>query len=467
MKKSIKRVITLVIVFTLILGVMGCSDKNADTTKKENNESISGDVSLAVPGAESETITKLISKFNEEYPNINVTIRSFEGGANEYLTAQAASKNLPDIVYGWDSIPYAISQGWINPLNEFLDKDDEFKNVPESLVADFIYKDKVFALPTRITTDGVVINLDLMEQLNLDPPEYDWTIDNFTEYAKKATTDKYSGIHNMNLFEDIMLPMFGKDLSSWGYNPILGKFELKDSGAFEKLFQLRDELTNVPGLVSGGLWNNKLRDEGKLDDYQKKFGKDADGFGIGKVLFRIEGSWILGDRIKFNYDYYPLPIDSKVGYKESIHIDHAFMTHTTKDKEAAFELLKWITYSTKGVLASFALRKEVEKPDPYLYIPPTHNKEISDIFNDSHYVNGIKYIYNNLDKAHRGDNFKVIPGMRQAMDEVLNNTLISSIAKGEKEASAVVSEVEEKANNIIKEAMDKLYSDMEQFDYYK
>lgn len=467
MKKSIKGIIALVLLCTFTVAIIGCGNKKSSATKDENNEGISGNVSLAVPGVESETITKLVSKFNEEYPNINVTIRSFEGGANEYLTAQASSKNLPDIVYGWDSMPYAISQGWINPLNEFLDKDNEFKNVPESLVSDFVYRDQIFALPTRITTDGVIVNLDLMEQLNLDTPEYDWTTDNFIEYAKKATTDKYSGMHNMYLFEDVMLPMFGDDLSSWGYNPILGQFNLKDSGAFEKLFQLRAELRNIPGLVSSGLWNNKLRDEGKLDDYQKKFGQDADGFDSGKVLFKIDGTWSVSNHIKFKYDFYPLPHDSQVGYKESIHIDHAFMTHTTKDKDAAFELLKWITYSPKGILANFDLRKEVEKPNPYVYIPPTHNKEISHIFNNSHYVEGIKYIYNNLDKAHRGDNFKVIPGMRQAMDEILNSSLISSIAKGEKEAPAVVNEVEEKANKIIKEAMDKLYNEMDKFYYYK
>jgi len=68
----------------------------------------------------------------------------------------------------------------------------------------------------------------------------------------------------------------------YGFDPSLGKFRLQNS-AWASAIALQKELKSIPGLVSDDLKNDQLRQQGLLDDYQKKFGKDADAFREGKV----------------------------------------------------------------------------------------------------------------------------------------------------------------------------------------
>lgn len=86
--------------------------------------------------------------------------------------------------------------------------------------------------------------------------------------------------------------MFDENLSQWGYNTSTGKFDLS-SGAFAKACALEKELMSIPGLAADSLVNTKLREEGKEDDYIKKFGKNLNPFMDGNILCAFVGSWDL------------------------------------------------------------------------------------------------------------------------------------------------------------------------------
>lgn len=69
------------------------------------------------------------------------------------------------------------------------------------------------ALPWRMQFDAVVVNFDLINELNMDEPEYDWTISTFVDMAKKATTTKYSGINYI----------YNANQPTWGFdNKLMG-----------------------------------------------------------------------------------------------------------------------------------------------------------------------------------------------------------------------------------------------------
>lgn len=79
---------------------------------------------------------------------------------------------MPDLVEGYQSMIYPLSQGWVQPLDEFVENDEEFKYVLKEIIQDCIVNDKLYSLPSKLTLDRVIMNLDLLEQLNLDTPEY-------------------------------------------------------------------------------------------------------------------------------------------------------------------------------------------------------------------------------------------------------------------------------------------------------
>lgn len=459
----------IAVALTLVMSTSvfaGCSNKKSSNENAQNSANavnkidptkISGTVNFAVYNWGTEDYKKIVESFNKVYPNITVNITGFDGDLNNYLTTQASSNSLPDVVFGWENLNYPVSQGWVNPLDDFIAKDSEIKNVDKNLLESYKFDGKIYAVPTNLQFSSILVNLDLIEQLNMDKPSYEWTVDEFKEYATKATTDKYSGINHLWNFDDPMTGMFSKDLGERGYDAKTGKINLTD-GSWVKAINFQKELKAVPGLVSDDLKNQALRDAGKEDDYMKKFGKDADALREGKVLFGFQGTWDYSwiKTMNYKYDFYPLPQDPSVGYREVLHADHAFMTSTAKSKEAAFELLKWISYGKEGTLARMDLYKnkvDAEgKPSPEFFIPSTIDGDVVEAFKELDFVpEGIKYMFDKKDKAFRGDLYKVVPDYSKVIDEIVRPQS-DEVRKGKVEASAIAAELEKKANAALEEA---------------
>jgi ABC-type glycerol-3-phosphate transport system substrate-binding protein len=467
MNKLTKIAIALTVATTATM-FAGCSKPStttgAETQKptevKVDPTKVSGEVNFAVYNWGVEDYTKLVGEFNKVYPNVKVNISGFEGDLNAYLTAQAASNTLPDVVFGWENLNFPISQGWVKPLNDFLAKDADIKNVEASLMNTYKFGGKTYAVPTTLQFNSILVNLDLVDQLNMDKPAYEWTIDQFKEYAKKATTDKYSAINHLWDFDDPMTGMFSKTLAQRGMDPATGKFNLTD-GSWVKAISLHKELKAVPGLVSDDLKNQQLRDAGKEDDYMKKFGKDADALREGKVLFGFHGTWDLSwiRSMNYKYDMYPLPQDPAVGYRQTVHADHAFMTSKAKSPEAAFELLKWISYGKEGTLARinhYSSKVDKDgKATPEFFIPATSDEAVVKAFKALDIVpNGVKYMYDNKGKAFRADYYKVTPDYNKVIDEIVRPQS-DQVREGKVEASAITAELEKKANAALDEARAK------------
>lgn len=463
-----QKVLALLMILSLVIGLLaGCTNSSDNSQSaapagkdKTDSTKISGEVNLAVYDWAVQDYTKIVEEFNKIYPNIHVKITPFQAGSlNEYLTTQAAANSLPDIAFGWDNLNYPISQGWIHPLDEFLEKDDEIKNVDPGLLESYKFGGKTYALPMNLQFSAIMINLDLLEQLNLDPPSYNWTIDDFKTYAKKATTDKYSGINHLWRFYDPMSGVLSSSLHEMAYDPQSHTFKFTE-GSFVKAMSLYKELKSVPGLVSDDLKNQKLRDAGKADDYQKKFGKDADALREGKVLMGFHGTWDLSwiRTMNYKFDMYPLPQDPTVGYREAMHADHAFMLSTAKDPQAAFELLKWLTYGKDGVLArlNYFMNKQDGNgnPAPDFFIPVTRDPEIANFFNGLDIVpEGVKYMYAHMDKAFRADYYKIVPDWNKIMDEIIGPKC-DDAAANKVDPAAIAPELEQKANEALKQAWD-------------
>lgn len=476
MKRISKILLVTVLVGAMMFAIIGCgnsSDSSASSSStatasestaaassepaKVDPTKITGTVNYAVYNWGVEDAKKVIEKFNAVYPNITVNVTGFEGDLNKFLTTQAASNAMPDVVYGWENLNFPISQGWVYPIDEYLAKDPEVANLDKGMMDSYKFGGKTYAVPLSLGFNAVLVNLDLLEQLNMDAPTYEWTVDQFKDYLTRATTDKYSGINHLWSFDDVMAGMYSKNLAQTAYDPASGTFKFTE-GSWVKAMSLQKELKAVPGLVSDDLKNQKLRDEGKEDDYQKKFGKDADALRESKVLFGFHGTWDLGwiRSMSYKYDMFPLPQATEIGYRQTLHADHAYMMSTAKSPDAAFEFLKWITYGKDGILARLDLMKnKVDgdgKPAPDFFIPCSKDAEVVKAFESLEYVPaGVKYMYNNMDKAFRADFYKVVPDWDKVMNEVITPKA-EEVRQGKVEAAAVAAELEQKANAMLSEA---------------
>lgn len=458
MNKFLKCFIATILSVTTI-SMLSCGANKKDSSKVDDNKNteIKGEVVYACPENQVETTEEMVETFKKVYPNVNVKVEGYPGfDVDTYMSTKGASGEMPDLVEGYQSMTYPLSQGWVQALDEFVENDEEFKYISKEILKDCIVNDKLYSLPSKLTLDGVILNLDLLEQLNLDPPEYTWTVDTFLDYAKKATSNTTSGLEWFPEFERQFMGIFSDNGGAFGYDSTKSEFNFTTS-AFEKTFTLKNDLSKVPGLLAESLKNQKLRDEGKEDDYQKKFGKEGKGFEDGKILMNGVGlcnlDWL---NPQFKYDFYPLPIDPKVGYKQMVHVDTIYMTTGVKDenKQAAFEFLKWVTYGVDGTLSKFKLREDMENPIPRVMLPSTSHPKVEEYYNNLDIPNGVKYMYANLDKSCKGDFFKVIPGMNSVMNDILIPQF-NEINKGTIDPSSIAKELTEKANSQIKESKEK------------
>ncbi len=411
-------------------------------------EQAKGEVIYAVPTWAVEDHTKLIAAFQQKFPDVKITMSGYEGGQNDYLTATAAAGKLPDVFWGWESLSYPISQGWVYPLDDFLKGDSDARYLNKTIMAAYKFLGKTYAVPHDLQFSAVLINLDLLDQLNLDKPEYTWTVDQFKTLARKATTDKYSGINHLWSFDEFMAGVYSSRLIMDSYDMKTGLFDLTD-GAWAKALALQKELKAVPGLVSDDLKNDDLRKAGKEDDYQKKFGKDADALREGKVLMGYHGTWDLSwiRTMSYHYDLYPLPQADK-GWRQAIHADHIFMTSTAKYPAAAFQFLKWLSFSPDGYKVSSELYHAKSPAD--FTIPGSNHPDIVKLFDALDNVPpGVKYMFHNQDKTFKGDPYKIVPGWDDAFWKVLFPAN-EDIRKGTKEPAAIAQEIQAKANDVLK-----------------
>ncbi|HHV50392.1 MAG TPA: extracellular solute-binding protein [Clostridiales bacterium] len=463
-----KKILVFCFVFALIMALMpGCSKQDDSSGGKTTSPTdISGTVKYAVYNSSMDDAKKIVEEFNKVYPNVKVELVGFDGGLTDFLTAQAATQSLPDVAYGWDNLTYFASQGWLYPLNEFIEKDEEAKYIYKVQLDGYTINDKIYAVPVWLQFSGMVLNLDLLDTLNMDVPDYNWTFDEFFNLAKQATTSEYSGINHVSSLDEALFGTFS-NLHQMGYNPEKNQFDYT-SGAWAKAIESQKALTQIAGLVSDNLKNSELTNKGEMDDYQKKFGKDADAFREGKVLIGFHGTWDFGwvRTLSWNWDFYPIPVLDKNNYRQLVHSDYAFMTSTAKYPEAAFALLKWISYGKDGILARtdyFANKVDAEgTASPEFFIPASTHPEVIEKFKSLSIVpNGVKYMFEHMsEKDAKQDYYKVLPDFWTILGPIVDNAR-QRVNNGES-PSALASEVEDLINKQYKVAYDDLIAKIKQ-----
>lgn len=476
-KRVIAVLLAVLMMGSILAGCNGDGDKSTTSTPG-GDTSISGEITYAVYEGSEVDAQAVIDEFNKVYPNIKVTIRTFpsDPGLTDYLSTQASTGNLPDVAYGWDEMAYFAQEGWLYPLDEFLDADDETQYIHGPSLEKYTIADRTYAVPVWLQFSCMVLNLDMIDELNEDVPAYNWTYDEFERLVRKATSSTTSGINHVHAIEEYLLSVFeDRSMHQYSYNPETHQFNLA-TGAWQKAIEAQEELKSISGLVSDDL-KNDLLPEGEMDDYDKKFGKDADALREGKVLVGLHGTpdiaWV--KTLPYSWDYYPIPCETEDQYRNLVHSDYAFMTSTCKNPEAAYVFLKWISFGKDGLLSRLdvygAKVDDNGEPNPEFPIPASSHPDVVAKFNSLDYVpGGIKYMYENMgDNDAVQDYYKVLPDFWNTLTPVIEEARFR-IENGES-PSALAQEVTDLINSqyttIYNEFISKMQTVASEFDAKK
>ena len=434
------------------------TDQNADY-------SVEGTVTVAVDTARATDYEALFDALQQAYPKLDIQFDYFshtdKDSAAEYLSAKASAGKMPDII--WDeaatdgSLMTYISQGWVYPLDEFVKDDPDFKYIPENLVKNYTFCDKLYALPHQAQFEEMVVNLDVLDALNLDMPELDWTLEDFEKYLKAATNSTYSGIEKLFQIPSLVVSAYNPKDTINGYNEDTHQFE---ADAYVKALKYMINLRAIPGLEA---WALRRTSTGDKTDYVKKFGTDEDNaaFDKGLTLFHGVGTWELADAQSRwsdkNWTSWTIPQNKKAKGVMPYHVDHCFMTSSCENTKAAWQVLRFITYSSEGNLARLSMYDETNTGKyatiNKLYYPTTSNPKVAEKFNSLPGVTEVdKYLFNNIDKCRRIDVEKIVPQYNDITKNYFDEAQNQATDGTSSNVEPIIKEAVAKANPEMKKA---------------
>jgi len=479
MKKNVVRMLALVFAITMLIGLLaGCGGDsgNAGNAGEAGGAQTGGEsggqvtVTVLVPSDFENHITRAMDVFKKSHPDINVElIIGAEEAANmpSELSTLAAGNKLPDVAVGVENFAYILSQGLAYPLDNLYAADPDKADALQAGINNYTYNGHLYALPFRVQFNGIMVNMDLIEEKNLDVPEYDWTIDEFIDMAKKATDNQYSGINIVNSGDDthdlqtkLMGAMMDAPYQMYGYNMDTHEFDFT-SGAWTKAQEYITELRSVPGLISDELKEWSKRNQGIADAYDNKFGGSADAMVAGKVLFGNHNSWETYWMVKkcnFEWDLYPVPHADDVSERIQTHVDYVFLTPavTEENAQAAYEVAKFLSYSKEGCLTRLAITDEGVRNNDYtaFYTPGSSNPEVLEAyFNNELIPEGMKYMLETIseepEKIFIADANKLIPNFWDDVEDYLSQT--EEQIKNGGDAHALAQDLENKVNAAAKD----------------
>ena len=386
-----------------ITTAMTGKDKNA-------NYKVKGKVSVAVNTNRPTDYEAMFEAFQAVYKDVDLEIRYFSDGDKslDYVLKQASINKLPDVVFDdAASVPTYVAQGLAYPLDKFVKNDPDVKYISSEILDSYRYGGKLFALPNSIHFSCVMINLDIVEKLNLKMPSLSWTVDDMVNFLKAGTTKVYSGCEQ--LFGNYTIaaqlcPIYDKNVGLYGYDHKNGKFNLT---SMTKGLKLMTDLRKIEGLEAFS-----LRMSG-IDKYTAKFGNSNTSdtrmaLKLGKTLVEFDsGTWEDPNLGNFKFDNCLWPYPQSEKGRMPIHVDHSMMMKSTKNPEAAYQLLRFITYSTEGNLARLSMYDKANKGNYTLssrmYFPVSSHPDVVKKFNSLDLPEQYKYMYKNISKCYRAD----------------------------------------------------------------
>lgn len=305
----------------------------------------------------------MANAFMEKYPNITI---EFQTVGEEYdytpnMITLMETNEVPDVFLVRrleDLLPYNM----LADITDFYDNDKDSEAIFQSLQNSGVFNGRRYAVPTFIYPTFWVVNKTILAEKKIPMPTYDWTWDNMINIAKQANdeTKHIIGLYGrqgyygegatrtfINELPKILKIKENKEVgNSWsGYSFDGTKFNFDDAAFLSSMNQLQEGLNagyvkaEVPSEVKLEWWN----DESYVPTT------------AGNVAVWAEASWSFKDeisKIQFDYDIYPGP-----SLVNSGNTDICAVSSISQNKAAAYQFLKWMSYSEEGILARFDIYK--------------------------------------------------------------------------------------------------------------
>ncbi len=259
MKINLKKLVSLSVAVLLISGVVACDSKTktpGEPNSPNETPSVSEPVSLKVYTWWDITKFAHLQKMKEDFEAENIDIvLEFVTIPSKYadtMVTKLAGGEIPDVMMlAMDQIPRYATSGMLLPLDELAS--DEYQNALYPVVKNALtVNGTLYAAARDVTPKVMYLNTKMFADAGIPLPSEGWTMDEFTEVAKKLSTgngaDKQWGYYWKNFTDQTfaMIASFKGELySEDGKTSVISK-DLNTKKAMEYMYDLYNKYEVVP-----------------------------------------------------------------------------------------------------------------------------------------------------------------------------------------------------------------------------
>ncbi|MCL6459868.1 MAG: ABC transporter substrate-binding protein, partial [Gorillibacterium sp.] len=192
MNKRFRTMRVLLFTAAAVLGLTGCSNRNADFEQVDQQLVIDQDVSitLAVQSyADEKTLENLLNQFHELHPGYEVKLLNLpQDRYDEILNMRMTSGEGPDVFQvATDWLNTYISKNWLMDLSQVVEP--TFQQAFPQWALNYT-KDNghFYAIPSDMMTFRLIYNKDLLQYAGLNPEVPPKTLADLRNYANQVST---------------------------------------------------------------------------------------------------------------------------------------------------------------------------------------------------------------------------------------------------------------------------------------
>lgn len=355
-----KKAVSLTFASLLLTGsLIGCS--NAGSQGKNEVAATSSTNVTAAPNekvkltyfswdpSQEKVLNDLIVKFNQENPNIEVSMQSYKPA--DYwpkISAMAAAGNAPD-VFDMSSgfVDEWASKGLLYNVQKLVDSDIKQDDYYTSVFKAVRYPDKekgdMYAFPYAWVTTVLYYNKEMFDKAQLAYPNDKWTWDDFLGASKKLTLDT-NGDSKTDQWGFWLYGRYAQ-IEPWLYqnngdilNPDKTQFVVNENG--KETLKFLTDLT--------------IKHKVSPTPKEMKGIKQEDIFPLGKAAMWVDGSFAMDNIRKVGADklkWGMTTIPKGPHFKEQVTYgwpDNLSIYNKTKHPEAAWKFIQFMTGNSRG-----------------------------------------------------------------------------------------------------------------------
>ncbi len=303
MKKSLALVLSLIMVFTLLVGCGKSETVDTDTTKSETTEAVTEAEKKADPVKAELSVMMSISRYTEQMEgyfaqfkekmlaekNMDVTINLEMPSADQYgqiLQTRLASGEAPDLftLHATQDIPTYYKAGYLLDMTSQPFVGTLYEGVRPTVT----YDSKVLAVPMESLAWGYLYNKDIFDAAGVTAPD---TIDEMKQVVQGLKDKGYTPFELA--FQESWVPQLMTALSLGG----LVSGQIPDW--VERMYADNGSYTEVAGIFE---IIDIIMENGTDRPFETGFDQGAADFANGKAAMWVNGTWATESILNANPD---------------------------------------------------------------------------------------------------------------------------------------------------------------------